>query len=53
MNGLILKPNDRILIGPGSFFLFKNQAKENEASIADSQENPITYDFASEEVEKA
>lgn len=51
MKGVILKPNDRILIGPGSFFLFKNELKATEASMPDTPENPITFDLVAEEVE--
>jgi hypothetical protein len=51
MKGVILKPNDRILIGPGSFFLFKNELKAAEASMPDTPENPITFDHVAEEVE--
>lgn len=60
MKGIILKPNDRILIGPGSFFLFKNERKrltnvvikgKGEAPMLDTPENPILYDIAALEVE--
>lgn len=44
-----LKPNDRIAIGPSSFFVFKNRAHEDEASRPDTDEDPITFDFAEEE----
>jgi len=30
--------------------LFKNKAKEDEASIPDPDDDPISFDFASEEV---
>lgn len=33
MDGIILKPNDRICLGPSAIFLFKNKAKEEEASM--------------------
>ena len=49
--GLILKPNDRICIGPSAIFLFKNKQKEEEASMPDADNDPITFDFAAEEVE--
>lgn len=45
-----LRPNDRICIGPSALFLFKNVAHENEASMPDTPEDPITFDFADEEV---
>jgi len=50
MEGVILKPNDRICIGPSAIFLFKNKQKEEEASMPDPDEDPISFDFASEEV---
>lgn len=49
--GLILKPNDRICIGPSAIFLFKNKQKEAEASMPDPDDDLITFDFAAEEVE--
>jgi hypothetical protein len=51
MTGKILKPNDRICIGPSAYFLFKNTLKEDEASMPDQAQNPILYDFAAEEVQ--
>lgn len=50
MDGLILKPNDRICIGPSAVFLFKNKAHEEDASMPDPDDDPISFDFASEEV---
>jgi hypothetical protein len=50
MEGVQLKPNDRICIGPSSLFLFKDKQNEAQASMADTDENPITYDFACEEM---
>lgn len=50
MEGVILKPNDRICIGPSAIFLFKNKQKEEEASMPDPDDDPISFDFASEEV---
>jgi len=29
MDGVILKPNDRICLGPSAIFLFKNKAHED------------------------
>ena len=49
--GITLKPNDRICIGPSAIFLFKNKQKEDEASMPDTEDDPITFDFAAEEVE--
>lgn len=50
MEGVILKPNDRICLGPSAIFLFKNKAKEDASSMEDSEENPITFDTAADEV---
>ena len=46
MDGLILRPNDRIVFGTNSVFLFKHPAKEAEASQEDSEENPISWEQA-------
>lgn len=43
-------PNDRVCIGPSAMFLFKNKQNEENASKPDTDEDPISYDFASEEV---
>lgn len=50
MEAFKLRPNDRICIGPSALFLFKNVAHEDEASMPDTAEDPITFDFADEEV---
>ena len=49
--GVTLRPNDRVCIGPSAIFLFKHKAKEDQASMADSPEDPITFDYAEEEVQ--
>lgn len=51
--GQILKPNDRICIGPSAIFLFKNKQKEADASMPDPDDDPISFDFAAEEVDNA
>lgn len=53
MDGVELKPNDRICIGPSAIFLFKNKQKEADASIPDPDDDPISFDFASDEVANA
>lgn len=50
MSEVKLRPNDRIQIGPSALFLYKNVGKDHEASRPDTEEDPITFDFASEEV---
>lgn len=50
MQGVALLPNDRICIGPSAFFVFKNKKFEEKASMPDPETNPISYDFANEEV---
>ena len=44
-----LKANDRIIFGTASCFLFRNQDKAKEATIQDTQEDPITNEFAMKE----
>ena len=50
MDGMILKVHDRICFGLSSIFLYKNKSKEDEAGMPDTDENPINYDQAVEEV---
>lgn len=50
MDGVVLKPNDRICLGPSAIFLFKNDAKKDEASMPDDPSNPISFDMAADEV---
>jgi hypothetical protein len=50
MEGLELKPNDRICIGPSAMFIFKNMQNEENQSMADTEADPISFDFASEEI---
>lgn len=52
MQGRILKPNDRICIGPSAYFLFKNTQKEAEASMPDTDADPILFDFAEKEAQQ-
>ena len=47
---MVLKPNDRICIGPSAIFLFKNKSNEADASIPDLDDDPISFDFAADEV---
>lgn len=42
-----LRPNDRIIFGSSSFFLFRHTAKASEESMSDNPE--ITHEFASQE----
>jgi len=50
MDGVVLKPNDRICIGPSAFFLFKDKANEGGASLPDPDDDPISFDMAADEV---
>lgn len=50
---ITLKPNDRICIGPSAVFLYKNIPKEEFASMPDPTDDPISYDFAAEEIYQA
>lgn len=50
MDPITLKPNDRVIFGTGSVFLFRNQLRDSESGpIKDSPENPITYEMAMQE----
>jgi len=46
---VVLQPNDRIIFGTGSCFLFRNQDRAKDAKIQDTPENPITNEFAMKE----
>lgn len=50
MDPVTILPNDRIIIGGSSYFLYKNRAYEKMAKIPDTDENPITFDFADDEM---
>lgn len=50
---MTLKPNDRIVFGTGSVFLFKHDAREKDATRADTLENAITYETALREMDEA
>lgn len=41
-----LRPNDRITIGPSAMFLYKNVEHDDEASMPDPVDDPISFDFA-------
>ena len=49
MDGVKLKPNDRIVFGTNSVFLFKDPQNEHLASQLDSEDNPITWEAAQTE----
>jgi len=42
---ITLKPNDRIIFGTGSCFLFRNQARDSESGPV-KDDPPISYEFA-------
>ena len=44
-----LKPNDRIIFGQDSVFIFKHTDKDQEASHVDNIDYPITFEFAMRE----
>jgi len=48
-----LEANDRICIGPSAIFLFKNRSKETADTKPDTEENPILFDDACDEVYEA
>lgn len=49
MKPVTLKPNDRVIFGTGSCFLFRNQDRKDQATIQDTPEAPITNEFAMKE----
>ena len=50
MDPVRLKPNDRVIFGNSSVFLFRNQLKDHESGpVKDDPENPITFEFAMNE----
>lgn len=50
MSPYTLKPNDRVIFGTGSVFLFRNQLRDAESGPkVDTKEDPITYEFAMSE----
>jgi hypothetical protein len=50
MEGKLLKPNDRVCIGPSAIFLYKHKQKETDDTKPDTEDEPISFDDASEEV---
>lgn len=48
-----MTPNDRIIFGTGSVFLFRNQDCADKAKIQDTAESPIEFAFAMKEKEDA
>lgn len=46
-----LAPNDRVIFGTSSVFLFRNRDKEVPGQkVTDTPENPVTYEFAMQEL---
>ena len=51
MDPVTLTPNDRIIFGQSSVFLFRNKDKESAGQeIVDTPENPVTFEFAMKEL---
>lgn len=48
-DGILLKPNDRIIFGTNSVFLFKDATSSVPPSIEDSEENPVQWEQAQKE----
>lgn len=42
-------PNDRIVFGVSTVFLFRHQQREDDAKVKDTAEEPITFEFAMKE----
>jgi hypothetical protein len=49
MEGVVLKPNDRIFFGTSSAFIFKHKDKEAEASAVDTDADPYSFEKADKE----
>ena len=50
MTPYTLKPNDRVIFGTSSVFLYRNQQRDSESGPKlDTKEDPITYEFAMSE----
>lgn len=49
MEGIVIQPNTRVCIGPSAIFLYKNKLREEFADMPDPEDDPISFDFASEE----
>lgn len=53
MDPIVLKPNDRVIFGTSSVFLFRNKDKEEPGQeVVDTPDNPVTYEFAMKELKK-
>ena len=53
LDPVTLKPNDRIIFGTSSVFLFRNKDKESaDQEVEDTPQNPVTYEFAMRELKK-
>lgn len=49
MEPVTLRPNDRIIFGIGSPFIFRNDDNLKDASRPDNKIYPVTYEFAMSE----
>ncbi len=47
--GVLLKPNDRLIFGTNSVFLFKDPSSPVPPTLPDSQEDPVTWEEAQKE----
>ena len=53
MDPIVLKPNDRVIFGTSSVFLFRNKDKEDPGQeVIDTPDNPVTYEFAMKELKR-
>ena len=48
-DGILLKPNDRIIFGTNSVFLFKEPSSSQAPSLGDTAEDPVTWEEAQKE----
>jgi len=53
LDAIVLAPNDRVVFGTSSVFLFRNKDKETpDQEVKDTPENPVTFEFAMRELKR-
>jgi hypothetical protein len=48
-DGTLLKPNDRLIFGTNSVFLFKDATSKSTESLPDPDDDPVTWEHAQKE----
>ena len=52
LKGVLLKPNDRVIFGTNSYFIFKDPPNSKEESLEDLKDAPLTIEMAEIEFKK-